>query len=181
MLTAAQGWGTQGQRMEAMIFVLPPMLVAFALGARLRFKGVVCRRITDANIAIHEATQFTLRDMMLSIVAVGVLLTIARAVQNPGPIRSVETGLMIAILVGVLFAAQTLACLWAGLGLGSSLFRLPVPLFFGAMTGGVFGYVTSNSTGRYVAWVGIAETHVLLTLLTLFTVRWAGYRLIRCV
>jgi hypothetical protein len=179
LLTAIRGWGSRFQSMEALVLVLPPMLVVFALGARLRFKGVVCRRITDVNIVIHEAIQFTLKDMMLSVVAAGVLLTIARAVQHPGPIRSVWSTLMLATLVGVLFAAQTLMCLWAGLGLGSALWRLPVPLLVGAMTAGVFGFVAGNDSGRYVGWTGIAETHVLVTVVTLLAVRVAGYRLIR--
>jgi hypothetical protein len=180
LLTAVRGWGSLHQSGEALIFVLPPIVVAFILAALLRSRGVRCHRVTAfASDTRIETLQFSLTHLMLLILAVGVLLTIVRAVRGTGPIMSVTTGFMIATLVGAQFATQTLTCLWAALGFGRSLWRLPVPLLLGAVNSAVFGFVTGSSGSRYLGWLCISETKALVILVMLFAVRWAGYRLVR--
>ncbi|HWB09097.1 MAG TPA: hypothetical protein VG826_07735 [Pirellulales bacterium] len=180
LVTAGRSWHDATQIFWAVIWVLAPLFLVVLLALLLRRRNVRCTSPREIPIAAsREGIQFSIAHILSLTFAVAVLLTVARALHGTNDLESVVSAALVAVLIGVLFAVQTISCLWATLGLGRWLWRLLLPLSLAAVGAGLLLYAGGDAADRFATLIGLTEGQTIVVIATLIAVRLAGYRLIR--
>lgn len=181
--TAFRGWGDARAMVGSLILVFAPLCVVASVAARLRRCGMRLMQPDEVFLtSATEAIQFSLKQLLLLISAAAIVLAAARVLHAFSLLGSeipLATGILLAICIGVVFAAQTLASLWATLGLGRWLWRLPAPFLLTALGGALMGYADGGSRDHYDFWIRTTVLQTVVVVVTLLVIRVLGYRLAR--
>lgn len=173
-----------GSMPPSFLLLLPPFvsLAAFGFGLAMRGRSVGLVSVTDAPGDASEPLQFTLRHLLVWVSTTAVLLAIARGLHSTAP-SQLEGGIAYTIAVlgvmSVLTAGIVLATLWATLGSGRPVYRLPLAIALAAIGGLAPAYCFDRpSPWAYVALAIVAVMLSGIVATTLLAVRQCGYRLV---
>jgi len=158
----------------------PLLVVAGSCGfCRRWFAKLECRNGWN-SLPVLEELQFSLKSVISLTVVVAVLLAVGRFMQWIDP--RIETGIGIVFIISVFALTAVLATgmlVWASLGPGQAIVR--VPIVTGAMI--LLGLLPPYSMGgpafRYFVWISVMAVVAVCTAGSLLVVRSCGYRLIR--
>lgn len=166
------------------LFLLPGFVTvaAFGFGVAMRVRGIALAVNSRALGGASEPLQFTLRRLLQWVAATATLLAIAKALHSTASLH-LERGIAYTIamlgVMSLLAAGIVLATMWATLGSGRPVRRLPFA-FFLAVAGGLTPAYCFDRPSPW-AYVLIAITAAMLSAIagaTLLVVRDCGYRLV---
>ena len=166
------------------IFLLPPLVsfAALVFGMALRLRGVGLVATADPLGDSLEPLQFTLHRLLSWVTATAVLLAIARGLHSTMSLH-VETSVAFTFAVlgvmSLITAGIVLATLWATLGVGRPVQRLPLAVSLAAIGGLAPPYCLGRpSPWAYLLLAVVAAMLSAIAATTLLFVRKCGYRLV---
>jgi hypothetical protein len=125
-----------------------------------------------------SALQFSLRHIMVLVVAVAVVLTAGRLVRATEKSDTLEIA-AVCIVLAVCLAEASLAALWATLSQGPIIARLGVAMGLALLTGFIPPFYFDLAPRDYFLVMLVAIVSQAFTIATLLVARRCGYRLIR--
>jgi hypothetical protein len=203
-VTATVFWeGFTALAVAAMWLVLPLVAVA-GIGGWLRRRGSRVECFDGlAPPATSEGLQFSLWHLLVFIFVMAVLLTLARWLHtgaelktgqhfwsrtNPDMTPDMTVGVFLSAgtMLTIIFSAQTIAVLWATLGLGRWQPRLFLPALLAVIGAGItsYSYGSTNGNapetwGRLLSVLCLNTCQWSLVAASLLVLRALGYRLVR--
>lgn len=179
-ITAFDGWKNGGAMMAMLLWLIVPWAAVSATAIVLRRYRIHCLATKPGSVEEHgEGIQFSLRQFALIVAACAVLLSLVRGMKSSGAPLTIVSFLLTGGVFAIAFTVQTLACLWAALGLGSWKGRLWLPWSLAFVWSPLVAYAAGGLPAHYQLLGIVALACVSLVLETLFAVRLAGYRIVR--
>jgi hypothetical protein len=170
--------GTPGVFPEVLAAVsMPTLAVALLFGGSRWVFARMERRADWQPRPLAEEVQFSLRSLIGLTILVALLLSLGRAVQW---LEASNSSFL--LVVGVLVLVAVLAAVilvWACLGDGRLLARLPLMVMAMAALGLVFPFYLGGPEWRYVVWPAMLILMAVYAGASLLVVRSCGYRLVR--
>jgi hypothetical protein len=180
LIAVVDDWGRAREFIGIAIWIGAPMFVVSVCALLLRRRGVEVVGVDElVPNAMREGVQFSIGQILWLTSLIGLLLAITRALRGLGSVESTVSAMLVAALIGILFGGQTLASLWAGLGLGRPGLRSVLPLTLAAASAALIHLSSNDPSYRHWVYIGTTEWQTAVVLLTLFVVRRAGYRMVR--
>ncbi|HVX16299.1 MAG TPA: hypothetical protein VHC22_34250 [Pirellulales bacterium] len=180
MIAVVDDWGQAREFIGIAIWIGAPMLVVSICALFLRQWGVEVVGADEFRPnTMREGVRFSIGQILCLTSLIGLLLAIVRALHGLDDAESAASAVLVATLIGVLFGGQTLASLWAMLGLGRPWLRSALPLMLAAASAALIHLSTHDPADRYWVYIGTTEWETIIVLISLLVVRRAGYRIIR--
>lgn len=166
------------------IWLLAPAVstVAGLFGFMLWAWGARLVRLEGELDATGEAFQFTLRHLLALTAGIAVLLAVGRAFRALIPQLSEELipfGALLLLMISIVTASATVTTLWAMLGTGRPVQRLPFAVALAASGGLLPAYYFNATPEGHLILLAVAALISLITAASLAVVRREGYRLVR--
>lgn len=163
-----QNWIRHALLMSSvMMFTAGPLLLLRRLRRDVEF-------IEDDHSSVDVAAfTFSLRHVLLLVVALGLLCSVVRVLH--------ATSFPAFLLVfSISFAATTATVLWATMGIQKPVYGCPFAILAVSVNAVLLPYCFERtSAASLMAWAGVISLHALIVALSLLVVRWCGYRLLR--
>ncbi len=131
---------------------------------------------------VSEEAQFSLRSLIGLTMMIAALLALGRVVQWISPATAnveIFAMLLIAPVFGMTALLAAGMLIWAALGQGQVLVRVPTMLVGMALLGLLPPYYLGGPAFRYYTWPALLVTIAVCTAGSLLVIRSCGYRLVR--
>jgi hypothetical protein len=160
---------------ELVIFMSVPIAVAAGSSALCgRWLARVELRSQWASSTIPEELRFSLNSLLFLILAIAVLLGVGRFSRSIGDVFQVV--LAIFALTALLATGMLV---WATLGPGQPLVRVPTIISGMTLLGLLPPYAMNGPSFRYFIWPSLLAAVAVIAASSLLVVRSCGYRLVR--
>jgi hypothetical protein len=126
---------------------------------------------------VSAEMQFTLRSMITLTVAIALLLALGRIVQWIAPMYEVPTLFLFMFPLLALMASGMLV--WAALGQGQAIVRVPMVLVGITLLGLLPPYYMGGPPFRFLVWPALTSLVAVCTVGSLLVIRSCGFRLVR--
>lgn len=168
----------------AFVLLLPLLVssVAFGFGIGMRIWHVRLVSAADAFEGAAEPFQFTLRHLLMWVSTLAVLLAVARGLHSTASLHiegKIAYTVAVLAVMSLLTAGIVLATLWATLGAGRPVARLPMAVSLAAIGGLAPAYCFKRpDPWAYVGLAIVAAGLSTITAASLLVVRRCDYRLV---
>lgn len=176
---ATEAWGKVDLMIVLPVLVFGCMLFfAATLTVMRKWKPGVGLIRQDGLSPTVRGFQFSLRHLLLFTVAVSLVLAGAELMKSFAG-AGVITRVLVCVVIVLCFVEGVLAALWASLGQGQVLVRMPIAVGLAALTGLIPAFYFRIDPKSYVLCVATAALAQVITVASLLVVRSAGFRLVR--
>jgi hypothetical protein len=182
-VTTAGSWGNaHGTRITGFMALGAALAVSGSLWSLRRWWARLERLDTGFAGTPTEGLQFKVLHLLLLTALVAASLGAGEAVRafrrQPCPWQSLADCLIFAVMV-LCAASLGLATLWACLGLGSPLVRIPIVLCLAVIVGLLPPFYMDADWERYRNWAALMALQTLIVAGSLLVFRSCGYRLVK--
>ena len=155
---------------------MPAVAVAMSCGLCSRFFVRIEKREHWTSRPVSDEMKFTLRSMIWLTVAISTLLALGRIIQWISPWDDLAPLLFIFALLALIASGMLV---WAALGQGQVIVRVPIALLGIALLGLLPPYYMGGPSFRFFVWPSLTSEVAICTVGSLLAIRSCGFRLVR--
>jgi len=156
----------------------PLLVVAGSCVVCRRFLARIEHRTFWEPRPISEELRFTLRTIIALTIAIAALLAIGRFIRELAPVSQNLRFAIVGFTLTLTALLVTGMLVWASLGPGRPIIRVPIVVVGAAILGLLPAYSMNGPASLYLIWPSLTTLVALVTAGSLLVIRSCGYRLV---